>query len=177
MKICITLYLNELTIEELPRVQAALSSLQAPVDGGTDVPTTDIDAPGVAPAVEEPEPEPEPEPEETPVPRAPRRAPSKKAKEEEPKTPIEDPLPIEEVAAEPEPAAEPEAPEEPAEDNAPAAEQDGDLLQTAVKRATEILAKGGTSIVKEALAAVGAKRVSEIPEGKIADFLAELDEG
>jgi hypothetical protein len=95
-----------------------------------------------------------------------------------------------------------EAPEEPDADEAPAAPapakaaakkapkaaaapvepEDEDLLggtaptmADAVARATVLVSEGGAAKVKEALAAVGAKRVSEMDEDKVPEFLALLD--
>lgn len=67
---------------------------------------------------------------------------------------------------EPEPAAKPE----------PAAAEDGNpTMADAVARATELVGSGKAAKVKEALASLGAKRVSELEEDKIADFIAALD--
>lgn len=51
----------------------------------------------------------------------------------------------------------------------------GPTLADAVERATSMVSAGQSSKVKEALAVVGAKRVSEIPEESVADFLEALD--
>lgn len=52
---------------------------------------------------------------------------------------------------------------------------DGPTMADAVAAATKLVSSGGSAKVKEALAAVEAKRVSEITEDKIADFLAALE--
>lgn len=59
---------------------------------------------------------------------------------------------------------------------APAADDD-DLMANAVKRATELVSNGQAPKVREALATVGAKRVSELTTKTLPDFLTALDEG
>ena len=59
---------------------------------------------------------------------------------------------------------------------AEAAGNDGsDTLEQAVAQATTLVADGKTAKVKEALAAAGAKRVSELKGSAIAVFLGALD--
>jgi hypothetical protein len=74
-------------------------------------------------------------------------------------------------------AAAPAEAEEPGE--APATnggeEGEGPTLADAVARATDMVSNGQAAQVKAALTTVGAKRVSELEEDKIADFLAALD--
>lgn len=48
-------------------------------------------------------------------------------------------------------------------------------LADAVERATSMVSAGQSAKVKEALAVVGAKRVSEIPEAQVSAFLEALD--
>jgi hypothetical protein len=71
-------------------------------------------------------------------------------------------------AAKPEPAPEPE----PEEDLVGG---DGPTMADAVARATVLVSEGGAAKVKEALATVGAKRVSEMAESDIPAFLAALE--
>lgn len=52
---------------------------------------------------------------------------------------------------------------------------DGPTMTDAVARATTLVSEGGAAKVKEALATVGAKRVSEMDEKDIPAFLAALD--
>lgn len=70
------------------------------------------------------------------------------------------------------PKDEPKTDEDSSDDAA--AGNDGETLEDAVKMATELVSSGQAAKVKAALATVGAKRVSEIPEDKVADFIAEL---
>ena len=72
----------------------------------------------------------------------------------------------------PEPAE--EAVEEPAEEDLLGGGDDAPTMEDAVALATKMVSTGKTAEVKAALAAVGAKRVSEIDESKIADFIGEL---
>jgi hypothetical protein len=80
-----------------------------------------------------------------------------------------------EVAAEPEPAA--AAPEPAAAEPEPeaAAEDEAPTMSDAVAAATKLVSSGQASVVKDALAVVGAKRVSEMGEANIATFLAALE--
>ena len=74
----------------------------------------------------------------------------------------------------PEPVEEPEeAVEEPEEDLLGGGD-DAPTMEDAVSLATKMVSDGKTAEVKAALAAVGAKRVSEISEAKIAEFIGEL---
>lgn len=90
----------------------------------------------------------------------------------------------EEAAPAPAPAAraaaqEPEEePEEQMHAKAQAAEEADveDLKTDAVARAKELVRDGESKKVREALAAVGAKRVTEIPDKKIAEFMASLED-
>lgn len=94
----------------------------------------------------------------------------------------ETPEPEGETTTEPEPAkadkkakaekAKPEPEPEPEEDLVGG----GPTLADAVARATQMVSNGGSAKVKEALAAVGAKRVSEMDETDVPAFLAALDE-
>jgi len=52
---------------------------------------------------------------------------------------------------------------------------DGPTMAEAIARATEMVSQGGSAKVKEALASVGAKKVSEMDEDKIPAFFAALD--
>lgn len=64
---------------------------------------------------------------------------------------------------------------EPTPTPAPAAEENGAVtMEDAVKLATKLVSGGDAAKVKEALGKVGAKRVSEIPEDKVAAFVASL---
>ena len=82
--------------------------------------------------------------------------------------------------------ATPEAAEEPEED-APAVLEDAEddspepdavpTMEDAVARAKEVMTEdGGKARLKTALSAVGATRVSAIPEDKIAEFMEALDD-
>jgi hypothetical protein len=62
--------------------------------------------------------------------------------------------------------------EEVVEDDAPDA--DGATMEDAVALATKLVSSGQAAKVKAALAEAGAKRVSELGEDKIADFIASL---
>jgi len=53
-------------------------------------------------------------------------------------------------------------------------EPEGPTMADAVAAATKLVSSGGAAKVKEALAAVGAKRVSEVPVVSIAEFLDAL---
>ena len=114
----------------------------------------------------------------TPV-AAPKPAPAKKAPKPEPK-PEEDLVPassaaregdqaVAAAAAEPEPVVEEDLLGGDAEP-----EPEGPTMADAVAAATKLVSSGGAPKVKEALAAVGAKRVSEIPADSIAAFLDAL---
>lgn len=63
------------------------------------------------------------------------------------------------------------AAEEPAEEEAT-----GPTLEDAVAKATELVGEGEAAKVKGALAQFGVKRVSELEESQVAEFLAALDE-
>lgn len=52
---------------------------------------------------------------------------------------------------------------------------DGPTMSDAVAAATKLVSEGGAAQVKAALAVVGAKRVSEMDEAKIPEFLAALE--
>lgn len=56
------------------------------------------------------------------------------------------------------------------------AESGAPTLSDAVAAATKLVSSGKTSVVKAALETVGAARVSELSEDKIADFLSALEE-
>lgn len=51
---------------------------------------------------------------------------------------------------------------------------DEPTMKDAVDLATKLVSGGEAARVKEALAGVGAKRVSEIPEDKVGEFIASL---
>lgn len=58
----------------------------------------------------------------------------------------------------------------------PAADEpDGPTMEQAVERATELVGEGRAADVKGALANFGVKRVSELEESQIAEFLESLD--
>ena len=69
-------------------------------------------------------------------------------------------------------AEEPQEAEEQAADEAEAADEP--TLEDAQALARKFVAAGEAAKVKKALTKVGAKKVSEIPEDKIADFMADL---
>ena len=95
---------------------------------------------------------------------APKAAPPAKAEEAPP--------------AKPAPKAAP--PAKPAPKAAPPAQAEAlagsPTLSDAVAAATKLVSSGKTSVVKSALETVGAARVSELSEDKIADFLSALEE-
>jgi outer membrane biosynthesis protein TonB len=78
---------------------------------------------------------------------------------------------------EPEPTPEPMA-EEPVEETEESVEEDEqsdeDLLALAVKKATEMVAKGGAAEVREALDAAGASRVRELNKDNVREFFKAL---
>jgi len=85
------------------------------------------------------------------------------------------------AAAKPDPEPEPEP-----EDDEPAAEENEDdpedllggsepvTMQDAVKVASDLVSKGKSADVKKALNGFGVKRVSELDEGDLAAFVAQL---
>ena len=88
---------------------------------------------------------------------------------------------VDESESAPEPVEEPEedtpeALEEPEEDDSP--EPDAvPTMEDAVARAKEVMTEdGGKARLKTALSAVGATRVSAIPEDKITEFMEALDD-
>lgn len=89
------------------------------------------------------------------------------------------PAPVEKAAAPAKKAAAPKATpkaEEPAEDDT-AGDDSGDggaTLEEAVALATKMVSNGEAAKVKAALGEVGAKKVSEIPEDKVDEFIAAL---
>lgn len=87
------------------------------------------------------------------------------------KAPAAKPEPKPEPVAEPEPEA---APEEDLLGGDTEPEPEGPTMADAVAAATKLVSSGGAPKVKEALAAVGAKRVSEIPADQITAFLDAL---
>lgn len=116
--------------------------------------------------------EPAPEP-------AKKRKVTKKTKSE----PAPEPEP-EEAPAEAEEAPEPEPEEAPAEPEEPEAEEteDGsdageDPMAAAVAKATKLVSEGKSSVVKTALADLGVRRVSELDDDNVGDFLKALQEG
>lgn len=94
------------------------------------------------------------------------------------------PAPAKKAAAkkpepEPEPAAEEPVPDE--EDEEPEVDEteedetsDEDLLELAVKKATEMVAGGEAAKVREALDAAGASRVRELNKDNVRDFFQAL---
>ena len=99
---------------------------------------------------------------------------SKKATEEKPK-PKPKPEP------EPEPIAEEPLPDEPVDVDADVEEEDEgddtsdeDLLQMAVKKATEMVGSGEAAKVREALDAAGASRVRELNKDNVREFFKAL---
>ena len=95
---------------------------------------------------------------------APKAAPPAKAEEAPPAKPAPKAAP----PAKPAPKAAPPAKAE--------AESGSPTLSDAVAAATKLVSSGKTSVVKSALETVGAARVSELSEDKIADFLSALEE-
>jgi hypothetical protein len=90
-------------------------------------------------------------------------------------TPAAKPAPAKKAAApKPEPEPEPE-PEEDLVGDSAEPEPEGPTMADAVAAATKLVSSGGAPKVKEALAAVGAKRVSEIPADSIQAFLTALE--
>lgn len=87
---------------------------------------------------------------------------------------------VDETESTPEPVEEPEedtpAALEDSEDDSP--EPDAvPTMEDAVARAKEVMTEdGGKALLKTALSAVGATRVSAIPEDKIAEFMEALDD-
>lgn len=63
------------------------------------------------------------------------------------------------------------APVEPEEEGT-----DGPTMEQAVEKATELVTEGRAADVKGALATFGVKRVTELDESKLGEFLALLDE-
>jgi len=107
---------------------------------------------------DEPEPEEEPEPEPKP---AAKKAAAKKtaAKKAEPEPMAEEPI-----------EEEPEADEDLIGDEV----SDEDLLELAVKKATEMVADGDAAKVREALDAAGASRVRELNADNVRAFFEAL---
>lgn len=97
-------------------------------------------------------------------------APEPEAEDEEPETPA--PAKKAAAAKKAAPKAEPD-PEPEAEDLVGGG--DAPTMADAVARATTLVSEGEAAKVKEALAAVGAKRVSEMSEEDIPAFFAALD--
>lgn len=95
-------------------------------------------------------------------------APAKKAPAPKPEP---TPEPAEAPSPEPEPEATAEATPEPEEDLVGA---EAPTMADAVAAATKLVSSGNAGKVKEALASVDAKRVSEVQADKIAAFLAAL---
>ncbi len=104
---------------------------------------------------------------------APKPAKKRKTKKAEPEA-EETPEP------EAEEAPEPEAEEAPEPEAAPVEEDDadeGDPMAAAVAKATKLVSEGKSSVVKAALADLGVRRVSELDDGNVGDFLKALQEG
>ena len=88
---------------------------------------------------------------------------------------VEEPakVPASKPAAKPKPKPEPEPePEEEADEDLIGGEV---TVQDAIDKATELVGLGQQALVKSALKAVGADRVSNIPESKAAAFIAALE--
>ena len=77
------------------------------------------------------------------------------------------------AAKKPEPEPEPEPEEDLVGDEE--AKQPARTKADAIKDSTEMVSKGKAAIVKKALAAVGAKKVSEIPDDQVEEFFAVLE--
>lgn len=91
--------------------------------------------------------------------------------------------PAKEQAEKPAPAKKAAAPAKKAEpEPEPEPEPEEDLVgggdvrtkEDAIKEATTLVSQGKTAQVKKALAAVGAKKVSEIPDDQVEEFFAAL---
>lgn len=95
----------------------------------------------------------------------------KAAPEPEPEPDADEPAPAKKTAAKRAPAK--KAAAKKAE---PEPEDDVDPLDVAIERATEMVQSGGIKTVKAALAAVGAKKVSDLTGNKVEAFLEALDE-
>ena len=91
-----------------------------------------------------------------------------------------EPAPKKPAAKKPEPEPEPEpAAEEPLPDEEPEVEEaedvsDEDLLDLAIKKATEMVAGGDAVKVREALDAAGANRVRELNKDNVHEFFKSL---
>lgn len=96
--------------------------------------------------------------------------PKAQPKKAQPKKAKPEPEPEPEPMAEEPVADEPEEVEAEAEDEA----SDEDLLKLAVKKATEMVAGGDASKVREALDAAGANRVRELNKDNVRDFFKAL---
>lgn len=88
--------------------------------------------------------------------------------------PVEPPKATKAPKAEPKPA--PAAEPEPADEDLLGGGDPAPTMSDAIAAATELVSSGGAAKVKAALAEVGVKRVSELPEGDITKFLAALAE-
>ena len=102
-------------------------------------------------------------PEEKPVAKKPvaKKAAAKKPVEEKPDPIAEEPIPEEQE--------EPEVEDTDADD-----QSDEDLLTLAIKKATEMVAGGDATKVREALDAAGANRVRELNKDNVRDFFKAL---
>lgn len=102
-------------------------------------------------------------PEEKPVAKKPvaKKAAAKKPVEEKPDPIAEEPIP-----------EEPEEPE--VEETDDDGQSDEDLLALAIKKATEMVAGGDATKVREALDAAGANRVRELNKDNVRDFFKAL---
>ena len=68
------------------------------------------------------------------------------------------------AAAKPDPEPEEEAP----------ADDSGDLRAEMTAKCTEMVSNGEAKKVKEALSSIGVKKISEVPDDKVADVIAAL---
>lgn len=85
--------------------------------------------------------------------------------------------PVKEQAEKPTPAKKAPAKKaepEPEEEDLVGDKQAVRTKEDAIKKATELVSQGKTPQVKKALAAVGAKKVSEIQEDQVEEFFAAL---
>lgn len=101
-------------------------------------------------------------------------APAAKASAPAPAAKASKAAPKAEKKAEPEPE---DTAEDEVEETAPEPDteaSDDVTLEQAVALATKMVSAGKAADVKKALGAVGAKKVSEIPEGKVGEFVALL---
>lgn len=82
--------------------------------------------------------------------------------------------PVKEEPAKEEPAKGEPAKEEPVKEETEDVVPSGGSVEAAVQAATQLVADGKSSTVKKALAAVGAKRVSELTAEQVDEFMSNL---